>query len=264
MTPGSPDFTDAGDAFYSPSLSALPWLAHDVIVPDAERWRADRAGAVRQPSARLAPAAGDVTIIGRQTHGDGVAIVARADAIGPRPAIGGLALLPPTPNHVELPDTDAIILLSTGLIAAVATADCVPIIVADTAHRRVAVVHAGWRGTWARILSKTLSRLLELGARSEDLRLWIGPCIQRRNYEVDPDLANRFARAFPDAPDAVSGRRLDLPRLNAAMAQAMGVKTSAIADAGVCVYEDPRFPSYRRDGDQAGRLLTRVGTRPAN
>jgi len=232
----------------------LPWLGCDVIVVETEEWRRDPIGALLRESARLGAASPRMVVWGQQTHGDGVAVV---DETHP------LLTASPSPDRAvgaRLPQTDAIILLSPGILAAVRTADCVPMIVADAARRRAAVIHAGWRGTWHQIARKAIRRMLSLGSRARDLRLWIGPCVRQASYEVSADLARQFAGAFPEAAraGAVAGRYLDLAAINRWQARAMGVPAEAIADCGVCAFADRRFPSYRRDGDKAGRILTRV------
>ncbi|HUK32037.1 MAG TPA: peptidoglycan editing factor PgeF [Candidatus Acidoferrum sp.] len=103
---------------------------------------------------------------------------------------------------------DALISNSPGIILGVQTADCVPILLADTRNRAVAAIHAGWRGTLSRIAAKTIGRMqMEFGARPADIVAAIGPAIHRCSYEVGPEVAQAFAGQFPQAREW-----FDIPR----------------------------------------------------
>jgi YfiH family protein len=97
---------------------------------------------------------------------------------------------------------DALITNVPGILLGVQTADCVPVLLADTRRRAVAAIHAGWRGTLARIVSKTLGRMrMEFGTQPADVFAAIGPAIHRCSYEVGPEIAAAFAGQFPNARD---------------------------------------------------------------
>ncbi|MGA7785224.1 MAG: peptidoglycan editing factor PgeF [Candidatus Acidiferrales bacterium] len=95
---------------------------------------------------------------------------------------------------------DALISNTPGVLLGVQTADCVPVLLADTRRRAVAAIHAGWRGTLARIAAKTIGRMsMEFGTRPADVVAAIGPAIHRCSYEVGPEVAQAFAGQFPQA-----------------------------------------------------------------
>ncbi len=95
---------------------------------------------------------------------------------------------------------DALISNTPGILLGVQTADCVPLLLADTRNRAVAAIHAGWRGTLARIAAKTIGRMqMEFGTRPADVLAAIGPAIHRCSYEVEPEVAQAFAGQFPQA-----------------------------------------------------------------
>ena len=97
----------------------------------------------------------------------------------------------------EAPKADALITGTPGLLLGVQTADCVPILLADTRRRVVAAIHAGWRGTLARIAVKTLGQMrMEFGTRPRDVVAALGPAIGRCCYEVGPEVAQAFAAQF--------------------------------------------------------------------
>jgi YfiH family protein len=102
---------------------------------------------------------------------------------------------------VELPAQpfrgDAAVTRTPGLLLAIETADCVPMLLADPQRRAVAAVHAGWRGTLRRIAAQTLGRMQVLfGTRPEDVVAALGPGIGRCCYEVGPEVAQAFAGRF--------------------------------------------------------------------
>ena len=83
-------------------------------------------------------------------------------------------------NDIQIARTtiaDALICALPGCVVAVRTADCLPVLVIDSANRIAAAVHMGWRGCVKRILEKTVDALLERGSSATDLAVAIGPCI---------------------------------------------------------------------------------------
>jgi hypothetical protein len=97
---------------------------------------------------------------------------------------------------------DALITRAPGLLLAVQTADCIPILLADAKHCVVAAVHAGWRGTLKRIAAKTLGRMRMLfGTRPADVTVALGPAIGRCCYEVGPEVVQAFAGQFAQAAE---------------------------------------------------------------
>lgn len=101
---------------------------------------------------------------------------------------------------------DALITATPGLLIAVQTADCIPILLADPEHRVVAAIHAGWRGTLKRIAEKTVGRMRMLfGSRPEKIIAAVGPGIGRCCYEVGPEVAKEFASQFENAREWFDG-----------------------------------------------------------
>jgi YfiH family protein len=143
----------------------------------------------------------------------------------------------------------------------VRTADCVPILMADERSRSVAAVHAGWRGTAAKIVLHTVERLRsEFGANPADLRVAIGPCIQKCCYEVGNDVARQFHAFFPEwlsGTETLSHQQIDLAESNRRIPLSGGVLAAHIYDSGLCTFcQAPDFFSYRREPEDPGRLLS--------
>jgi len=156
-----------------------------------------------------------------------------------------------------------------GVMLAVQTADCVPILVADDRGQAVAAIHAGWRGTAARIAQSAVSKFGEkYGIARESLRAVIGPHIGPCCYEIDAPVLDALRHFDADLDAATTAGRpghhqLDLGALARAALVRAGVSPHEIgALASSCTSCDAqRFHSYRRDGARAGRLVHWIAVR---
>ncbi len=195
--------------------------------------------------------------------------------------------------QAEAPHADALITSTPGLLLGVQTADCVPILLADIKHHVVAAIHAGWRGTLARIAVKTLGRMrMEFGTRTGDVVAALGPAIGGGCYEVGPEVAQAFATQFPPAADWFDGPfeqlahgeeplwlpwltmmppghvpppprvQLDLRAANRWQLIDAGVPEKQIGVSDLCTAcrTDLLF-SYRREGATTGRMMSVIGIR---
>ena len=155
-------------------------------------------------------------------------------------------------------EADAL-LVSAGQGGYIRIADCVPVILLNQTTHQGAVVHAGWRGTFERIVEKAVRRL---GAPGE-VQAYIGPAIGRCCYRVSPELAGDFAARFGRGDWLVEhddGPYLDLPQLNADQLRGVGVGTINVE--GRCTRDAADLHSYRRDGADAGRLVAFLFVEP--
>ena len=156
----------------------------------------------------------------------------------------------------NLHDTDALITNDTGRAIAVMSADCVPLLLFDARHRAVAAVHAGWRGTVARIVEKTLHQMqATFGTEGADVVAAIGPSVSQANYEVGAEVVAAFEQAFEGAAEWLvqlpAGKaRLDLWKANCWQLTNFGVPLHQIEVANLCsVQNNDRFFSARK-GDR--------------
>jgi purine-nucleoside/S-methyl-5'-thioadenosine phosphorylase / adenosine deaminase len=185
---------------------------------------------------------------------------------------------------------DASITNHPNLLLAIQTADCVPILLVDPKERAVAVIHAGWRGTLARIAVKTIGKMqMHFGTKPADLLAAIGPSIGPCCYEVGTEVATQFLSQFPDAPNYFDefrtgdepnpiqwlnmmppghqsppkGVLLDLRKANRSQLLAAGLHPQNIHVSDLCTacHPDLLF-SYRKQGPVSGRLLSVIGLRP--
>jgi YfiH family protein len=150
----------------------------------------------------------------------------------------------------ERPQADALVTDRPGLAIGVVTADCAPVLLADTAANVVGAAHAGWKGALGGVTDATVAAMVAQGARAERIVAAVGPCIARASYEVD----DAFRRRFEDADaanerffvDARAGHhRFDLEGYVVHRLAAAGV--TRVAALGLDTYADEaRFFSYRR------------------
>ena len=149
---------------------------------------------------------------------------------------------------------DASIATSSGVVCAILTADCLPVLFADRAGRVVGAAHAGWRGLAGGVLGQTVAAMRAAGAG--EITAWMGPAIGAQAFEVGQDVFDSFAAALPgvdvgfafvprsDSPGKYLADMFALARL---MLARDGV--NSVAGGAHCTHtEADRFYSYRRDG----------------
>jgi hypothetical protein len=149
---------------------------------------------------------------------------------------------------------DSVISEERGIFVSVRTADCFPLLLADARTRAVAAIHAGWRGTAAEIAIHTLRRMHdEFGTDPKDVYAVIGPGIGACCYEVGEEVALQFGRK--------KAGPLDLAAVNRRQLLVAGMPGEQIDAVGSCTYCDAAtFHSFRRDKEQAGRMISYIGT----
>jgi YfiH family protein len=158
---------------------------------------------------------------------------------------------------------DALVSATAGPYLAIRTADCVPILIADERRRAVGAIHAGWRGSVARIAGKTVEMMgARFGSRPEDIVAAIGPAICGKCYTVGPEVANLFKKWFPERDDLDGEAALDLAETNRRQLVAAGIPPERVYSGAPCTRCHPEeFHSHRRTPGQAGRMLSAVAIR---
>jgi hypothetical protein len=146
---------------------------------------------------------------------------------------------------------DACFSATPGLVCAIQTADCLPVLFCDTRGRVVAAAHAGWRGLAAGVLEQTVAAMGRQGASPDTILAWLGPAIGPQAFEVGDEVRATFVEYDPAAALAFVARGndkwlADIFRLARQRLLACGVER--IYGGGICTVSDPaRFFSHRRD-----------------
>jgi YfiH family protein len=165
---------------------------------------------------------------------------------------------------------DALATDCPGLLLAVKTADCLPILLVDPERRAAAAVHAGWRGTRSRIAGRAADVLISrFGCRPRAILAAFGPCIGPSCYEVGEDVREAFeSEALPlsdfrPSPSRPGAFFLDLAGANRRQLLERGLSARRIFVPASCTHCDDRLLSFRRDRDRTARLYDFIGFRPA-
>ncbi len=166
----------------------------------------------------------------------------------------------------EGPQADAVVTNRRGIAVGVGTADCGPVLLADGIAHVVGAAHAGWKGALAGIIESAIAAMETLGARRHNIVAVLGPTISGPNYEIGPEVIERFTAENPAnnrffRPSPRPGHaNFDLPGYIVERLSRAGV---AVADLGLCTYaDDTRFFSYRRATHRGesdyGRMLSAI------
>ena len=196
-----------------------------------------------------------------QIHSADVRVVESEEAARPKPDVLG-----------DDQYCDALVSNTPGVLLAVKTADCVPILIGDAKTGAFAAVHAGWRGTSASIVRRAIDELEKLySADAENLRAAIGPAANVCCYEVGAEVIGQFKERFTQAdsllvPTRDGHARIDLQKFNRDQLLSAGLSPERIHIAPFCTMErTDLFFSYRREKSlhgRVGRLMSVIGRTP--
>lgn len=225
----------------------------------------DRAADVAANRALLAEALGisdECLVLPHQTHGTASAVIT--------PHFFNLS---PQARQQQLEGIDALLTDMQGVCIGVSTADCIPVLLYDEAHHAIAAIHAGWRGTVARIVQHAAHRMQQLyHTNINELRGVIGPGISLNSFEVGDEVYAAFAKAHfdmttlarrypPMHPGDASQQKwhINLPLCNQQQLEQLGVPHCNIFQSDICTYTHAdTFFSARRLGINSGRIYTGI------
>ena len=171
----------------------------------------------------------------------------------------------------DRPKADAMVSRERGIALGILTADCLPVLLADSTAAVIGAAHAGWKGALAGILENVVEAMVDLGASKQSIRAGLGPAIDQASYEVGPDFPAPFidqdsgnARYFIPS-DRPAYFRFDLKGYAEGRLKAAGVGTVAAVPRDT--YAEPEhFFSYRRACHKGepdyGRLLSTICLEP--
>lgn len=261
----------------SPALKKISWLVHGFstrangslgFVPHEAR---ERVQLNRSRFLAILRASPDLVTL-RQIHSDIIHVITSF----PKETLAGDGLITNVP----------------GITLGILTADCFPVLLADTKNKAVGAFHAGWRGTVARIAEKGLGLMRrEYGTRPEDVVAAIGPGIQQCCYEVGEEVKSKFESQFaysaelfreikdsdpvrekypllfmnmraPGHGDLCVKLHLNLSAANCRQLLSLGIKPGRIfasSECTACIVE--RFFSHRAEKGKTGRMMAVIGVK---
>ncbi len=162
------------------------------------------------------------------------------------------------PTESQIPEADGSWTSSSGIVCAVLTADCLPILVTNRSGNRVAAIHAGWRGLAAGIIEQGISKFQNDG---DELIVWLGPTIGQHSYQVGDEVREIFCQQSAESEEmfvsSENGKWLaSMAGLARQQLQRFGISSVYGGELDTCT-DSERFFSYRRDGE-TGRFATLI------
>ena len=147
--------------------------------------------------------------------------------------------------------------LEYDITLSLSVADCTPVCLFDPFNKNYGLVHSGWKGTSEKISNNALELILSKGSKLKDILVYLGPSISQKNYEVDIDVASLFSKNNY----ILSGEKylLDIKSQIKSDIIDMGVDPQNIYLSDECTFNDLNLCSYRRDGENAGRMIFLMG-----
>ena len=152
------------------------------------------------------------------------------------------------------PVADGLVTQDPDIILTLKVADCVPIFLHDPSKNIIGLVHSGWRGTVKNIVLNAIQLMEKNGTETGDIRCILGPAIGICCYEVDGGVAKKFD---DKAKVKMEERkwRVGLHEQISLQLASVGVQKKNIRSSDICTYESQGYHSYRRDGENAGRMF---------
>jgi polyphenol oxidase len=293
-------------------LSQLPWLVHGFSTRVGGVSRAygkgslnlgftqhDSRAAVERNRAAFLHAVGAVTRKRRSSTGSSTSASRKTSSLWPLITLRQIHSdiircvdSIPDPIQEEPLSGDGLITATPGLLLAMQTADCLPVILVDAKRHAVGVFHAGWRGTVKRIVEKGVGEMVRcFGSRPRDLKAAIGPGIQGCCYEVGEEVRTKFESQFrygaslfrevkesdpvrekypllfltaraPGHSELPKKILLDLVEANRQQLLAVGVPAKSIEASPLCTNCHPELLfSYRAEKGKTGRMMAVAGIR---
>ena len=171
------------------------------------------------------------------------------------------ATLPDGVKKMLLEGVDAVMTNIPGMCIGVSTADCIPVLLYDEEHHAAAAIHAGWRGTQARIVHKAVQEMrMAYQTDPTKLKAAIGPGISLDNFEVGDEVYAAFNPNADDPAKAFERKwHINLPLANIQMLTHNGVDEANILNTGICTFDNAdNYFSARRLGIESGRIYTGI------
>ena len=151
------------------------------------------------------------------------------------------------------PNADGLVTTESNILLTLKVADCVPIFLYEPLKRIIGLVHSGWRGTVENIVSNAIKLMQKNGAKPRDIKCFLGPAIGKCCYEVGWEVSQNIN---DEAKKKIGCEKwkVDLRGQIRYQLIELGVSTNSIRISNICTYESLGCHSYRRDGENAGRM----------
>jgi YfiH family protein len=158
------------------------------------------------------------------------------------------------PRHE--PFCDGLVTTTSGLLLAIAVADCAAVLLADPAHGVAGACHAGWRGAVRGVVNDTVAAMTDRGAAPEAIRAYISPCLSQEAFEVGPEVAEQFDPAVVAHPNDTERPHVNLKAALHRHLEGAGLPSDAIEVSDRCtLQETDHFFSYRAADGPTGRMF---------
>ena len=188
-----------------------------------------------------------------QTHGDKICVLDN-----------NFMSLSDNDKYLSLNGVDALITDQKNICIGITTADCVPILIYDPDKNILAAVHAGWKGTVAKIVEKTIVKMIDtFGCSAQDMYAGIAPCISHECFEVGEEVVEAFKEARFRIEDiayrnaGTEKMHIDLRQANKLLLTEAGILPYNIEITDLCTFSNPKLLfSARRQTIHSGRMVT--------
>ena len=228
----------AGQSTRHGGVSAAPWNSLNL-----GKSTGDKAEHVAENRRRFAAALGfepEQMAWSKQVHGDKISLVS---------------------SPVGLEGYDALVTNTAGILLTVSVADCTPILIFDQKNDVVAAVHAGWKGTAAKLVRKTLDLMaLKYGSLGTDCFAYIGTCIDECSFEVGEEVAEQFDSPFKRFDPQRHKYFVDLKKANATQCLEFGIPEGQLEVSPFStVLHNGDYFSHRKEAGLTGRMMGGIG-----
>ena len=164
--------------------------------------------------------------------------------------------------HRPMPEqADASYTSKIGVVCAVLTADCLPLLICSNDGSQVAAVHAGWKGLLAGVVTKTIKALEKVSSHNQGYMVWLGPAIGPNCFEVGAEVRDDFVRKYLGNESAfvqLSSDKWLADIYHLARIELTKIGVNDVYSSAACTFtENESYYSYRRDG-QTGRMASLI------
>ena len=152
------------------------------------------------------------------------------------------------------PAADGLVTTNSNILLTLKVADCVPVYLYESRKNMIGLVHSGWRGTVGKIVPNAIQLMQKNGAETGEIRCFLGPAIGICCYEVGVEVAHKFD---DEAKMKLEDRKWKVglhDQISLQLASS-GISEENIQTSDMCTYESRDCHSYRRDGDNVGRMF---------